>query len=98
MASTWLICGRADSWRLLEHGAAVTIGPCKLLKSRASMCLPDTDVTISAIYKCHRHSDWGRAAGGREAPGVAQRPTDARNANGRTPSLLRGEIKRTREP
>ena len=35
------------------------------------MCPPNTDVTISAIYKCH----WHRAAGGREAPGVAQRPT-----------------------
>jgi hypothetical protein len=38
------------------------------------MCPPNTDVTASAIYKCH----WGRAAGGRGAPGIAQRPTGAR--------------------
>ena len=28
------------------------------------VCPPNTDVTVSAIYKCH----WGRAAGGRGAP------------------------------
>src|SRR5271165_2794002 len=52
-----------------------------VLRPRCSiMCPPDKDVTGSAIYRCH----WvGRAAGGREAPGVAQRPTDARNADGR---------------
>ncbi len=31
------------------------------------MCQPDTDVTVSAIYKCHRRGSWGRATGGRGA-------------------------------
>ncbi len=43
------------------------------------MCPPNTDVTNSAIYRCH----WGRAAGGREALGVAQRPTGARGMDAR---------------
>ena len=36
------------------------------------VCPPNTDVTISAIYKCH----WGRAAGGREASGAARQSCD----------------------
>jgi hypothetical protein len=36
-------------------------------------------ITNSAIYRCH----WGRAAGGREALGVAQRPTGARGTDAR---------------
>ena len=52
------------------------------------LCPPNTDVTISAIYRCHWHRGLGRAAGGREAPGVAQRPTDARDADGSKPHPL----------
>ncbi len=54
----------------------------------ATMCPPNTDVTVSAIYKCHRHRGLGRAAGGREAPGVAQRPIDARHGDGRNCTRL----------
>ena len=39
--------------------AALTIGA-----RLAVVYPPNTDVTVSAIYKCH----WGRAAGGRRAP------------------------------
>jgi hypothetical protein len=40
------------------------------------MCPPNTDVTVSAIYKCH----WGRGSGsGRvRSPGEAQRSTGDR--------------------
>jgi hypothetical protein len=34
------------------------------------MCPPNTDVTISAIYRCHWVGRWAGAS-----PGVAQRPT-----------------------
>jgi hypothetical protein len=44
----------------------------------------NTDVTISAIYKCHRHCDRDRAAGGREAPGAAP---DRRPQRGRVKPL-----------
>ena len=62
------------------------------------MCQLDTDVTVSAIYKCHSSGSWGRAAGGRGALGVAQRPTGDRftrrlahrPARGRTGALQRG--------
>ena len=43
---------------------------------------------MSAIYRCHWHRGLGRAAGGREAPGVAQRPIDARHADGRNCTRL----------
>ena len=45
-----------------------------------SPVLPFTDA--------HWHRGLGRAAGGREAPGVAQRPIDARHADGRNCTRL----------
>ena len=56
------------------------------------MCPPNTDVTVSAIYKCHRHRGLGRAAGGREAPGVAQAPvpTPAMGMAETAPACLTG--------
>jgi hypothetical protein len=53
-------------------------GPsCRLILAHPEcLCPPDTDVTVSAIYKCHS-CGWGRVAGGRAAPGAAKRPTDA---------------------
>jgi hypothetical protein len=38
------------------------------------LCPPNTDVTASAIYKCH----WGSGGGRPRSPGAAQRPTGAR--------------------
>jgi len=48
------------------------------------LCPPNTDVTLSAIYKCHRGS--GRASGWARSPSVAQRPTDGRFTGARNRS------------
>ena len=53
-------------WRLPEHMPAPRPRgwPRARVRGGRRMCLPNTDVTGSAIYRCH----WGRAAGGRGAP------------------------------